>query len=270
MTHGDAAFAALEVCTIRVGEVLVRTVTCIAALVAGFVVGAPHGASAHEGELVLRQASTADGGGALTIEYDFTKPVVLAFDVAVGDVARYTALDPFFVVHEDDEPEESLFRLDDGTEVTFELVAIDDAVAVRLNGANLVAPGATAVIGTMPDLHGDPQWQLTLPEDVVNCRQVTFRLVTSAPQYTASEPYTLTLTNDPDGNCGTCGDADGNGTVTLTDGVNVLRGAAGLPGACDTSSLCDVDGNGTLSVTDGVNVLRAAAALPASLTCAAP
>jgi hypothetical protein len=55
-----------------------------------------------------------------------------------------------------------------------------------------------------------------------------------------------------------CGDADGSGAVNLTDGVQVLRAAAGLPGECPTSR-CDVDRSGTVTIADGVTVLRAAA-----------
>jgi hypothetical protein len=65
-----------------------------------------------------------------------------------------------------------------------------------------------------------------------------------------------------------CGDADGSGTVTVTDGVQTLRAAAALPSFCFPSR-CDVDGSGTVSVTDGVNVLRAAASLPFSAACPA-
>ena len=63
-----------------------------------------------------------------------------------------------------------------------------------------------------------------------------------------------------------CGDADGNGSVTVTDGVVVLRAAAGLPTSC-TASRCDLDGNGTVSVTDGVKVLRRAAGLRTTANC---
>jgi hypothetical protein len=76
-----------------------------------------------------------------------------------------------------------------------------------------------------------------------------------------------------------CGDADGNGRVTVTDGVQVLRAAAGLSSSCPEGGVgaavvgtaggaCDVDGNGAISVTDGVNVLRLAAGLPVELRCA--
>ena len=64
-----------------------------------------------------------------------------------------------------------------------------------------------------------------------------------------------------------CGDADGSGLITVTDGVQTLRAAAELSSSC-TLARCDVDGSGRLSVTDGVNVLRAAAGLAVNLSCA--
>lgn len=63
-----------------------------------------------------------------------------------------------------------------------------------------------------------------------------------------------------------CGDADGNGQVSVTDGVNVLRAVAGLPSAC-TVAACDTNGDRIIAVTDGVQVLRAVAAL--SSNCSA-
>lgn len=63
-----------------------------------------------------------------------------------------------------------------------------------------------------------------------------------------------------------CGDADGNGNVSVTDGVQALRAAASLPSSC-TAGRCDVDGNGSISVTDGVNVLRKAAGLAITEAC---
>ncbi len=63
-----------------------------------------------------------------------------------------------------------------------------------------------------------------------------------------------------------CGDADGSGAVSLTDGVRALRAAAGLPDGCEPA-ICDVDGSGAVGVTDGVRVLRAAAGLDGALVC---
>ena len=70
----------------------------------------------------------------------------------------------------------------------------------------------------------------------------------------------------PSATPGICGDADMNGSVTVSDGVQTLRAAAGLPSAC-VPARCDVDGNGTVSVTDGVDVLRVAAGLPFTARC---
>lgn len=68
-----------------------------------------------------------------------------------------------------------------------------------------------------------------------------------------------------------CGDADGNGLVTVTDGVQVLARAADLGGACASSTdACDVDGDGRVTVTDGVAVLRKAADLSAASECVSP
>jgi hypothetical protein len=68
-----------------------------------------------------------------------------------------------------------------------------------------------------------------------------------------------------------CGDADGSAAVTVTDGVNSLRAAAGLPGPCTADSRrCDVDGDGAVSVTDGVAVLRVAAGLTLSIAVPCP
>jgi len=63
-----------------------------------------------------------------------------------------------------------------------------------------------------------------------------------------------------------CGDADGNGSVTVSDGVQTLRAAADLSSTC-TPARCDVDGSGAVTVSDGVDVLRLAADLLAPRLC---
>jgi hypothetical protein len=82
---------------------------------------------------------------------------------------------------------------------------------------------------------------------------------------TVTSLRTWTVTVGPTG-AAICGDADGSGAVTVTDGVQTLRAAAALPSLC-VPSRCDVDDSGTVSVTDGVNVLRAAAGLPFTAAC---
>ena len=64
-----------------------------------------------------------------------------------------------------------------------------------------------------------------------------------------------------------CGDADGNGARSVTDGVRVLRTAAALANGCAVASRCDIDGNNAITVSDGVAALRLAAGLPATVAC---
>ena len=52
-----------------------------------------------------------------------------------------------------------------------------------------------------------------------------------------------------------CGDADDSGSTTVTDGVAMLRAAAGLTSTC-ADRRCDIDGSGAITVSDGVNILR--------------
>jgi len=74
-----------------------------------------------------------------------------------------------------------------------------------------------------------------------------------------------------------CGHTSGDSreAVTVTDGVQMLRAAAGLSSTCELSdgsdvyymASCDMNGDGHLSVSDGVNALRAAADLPVEGQC---
>jgi len=62
-----------------------------------------------------------------------------------------------------------------------------------------------------------------------------------------------------------CGDATADNTVTVTDGVQALRSAAGLSSACEDG--CDIDASGTVTVSDGVNILRKAAGIAINEAC---
>lgn len=62
-----------------------------------------------------------------------------------------------------------------------------------------------------------------------------------------------------------CGDATDDDTVSVTDGVQALRAAAGLSSSCEDG--CDIDGSGTITVSDGVNILRKAAGISVNEAC---
>ena len=93
-----------------------------------------------------------------------------------------------------------------------------------------------------------------------------FVLDPTASDLNGAERIYAAVNPTPQPTAAVCGDADGNGEVTVSDGVQALRAAADLPSSC-TLDRCDVDDSGAVSVSDGVNVLRAAAALPFPNAC---
>jgi hypothetical protein len=64
-----------------------------------------------------------------------------------------------------------------------------------------------------------------------------------------------------------CGDANRTGTVTVTDGVLILRMAAQLPGTVCPLERCDMNLDNQISVTDGVLALRVAAGIQTNVAC---
>ncbi len=81
-----------------------------------------------------------------------------------------------------------------------------------------------------------------------------------APRITATSAFLSTVR----------GDLDGDGFVTVTDGVNALRCAAQLPTAYPCLPNGDCDRDGQVTVTDGVNVLRMAVQLNSSCSGTTP
>ncbi len=74
------------------------------------------------------------------------------------------------------------------------------------------------------------------------------------------------LANASPARAASCGDANDNGSVTVTDGVLVLRAAAQLPAACPQQR-CDMNVDGGVTVTDGVLALRVAAGVTTTTAC---
>lgn len=107
-------------------------------------------AARHAGDMEV--GSTADGGGPLTVVYDFDSLIPVQYDAILSGLlglSAYTATDPGFDVPPADEPDESLYVLDPGTTVTVEVTAIDPGTVVAvLNGQVLDSVGDTAVLGT--------------------------------------------------------------------------------------------------------------------------
>jgi hypothetical protein len=151
------------------------------------------GEHGHEDMLI---ASTAAGGGQLTIEYDFTQAVETSESATIGGTVLFSATDPGFAVLEEDEPDEGLFVIpEEGVSITVEVTAVDEGASMKLGDAILDAVGESAVLGAShEELHVHPEWGLALPEGVVEDRTIAFKLTTDAPEFEESESFTVTLT----------------------------------------------------------------------------
>lgn len=75
---------------------------------------------------------------------------------------------------------------------------------------------------------------------------------TTLPFVSTTTSSTLSYDDTPE----TCGDPDGDGSITASDALHVLRSAVGLE-PCD-GSICDVDGSGSTSALDALKVLAIA------------
>jgi hypothetical protein len=81
--------------------------------------------------------------------------------------------------------------------------------------------------------------------------------------YNAAPPSTSTTTLPPP----LCGDVTGDGDLTASDALGVLRAGVGLTD-CDPW-VCDYNGSGGLSASDALAVLRAAVGQSAASDCPA-
>jgi hypothetical protein len=156
----------------------------------------------HAGDMII--GSTADGGGALSVEYDFTGVVPVGFDSEpVPGTSLYVATDPGFDALEADEVAESFYVLDGGTPVSVQITALEPGkTAMFLNGTLLDAVGESVVLGTQGgtppnDLHHHPQLQLilALPAGEFGEGSISFKLTTTSGSYAESASYTMTLSN---------------------------------------------------------------------------
>ncbi len=215
--------------------------------------------------------STEDGGGDLAVEFDFSENVLAFLSFCAGGQCLYSALDPGFIGTPEATPGSGYYRIADGTTVVFEVVEIADGLTISLNGNRLNAAGATANLGTLPDLHNHPSWQLLLPEGVHGDYLLSFRLRAQPARYGTSQVYSVTVTNieptpvpaTPSATptatatpgvaiCG--GDCDGGGSVTVDEILTCVNQALGTVEGC---SACDGDESGAVTVDEIIAAVNA-------------
>lgn len=163
---------------------------------------APISAAAQHSDLEI--GSSADGSGVLLVEFPFDEVPVLRVTDS-GFPGLFTGEDPGFEAVEADEP--GLFELDALTEISLEIVVVDEGVSLFLNNgvdapALLDAPGDIARVGVYqgsPDIHQHPNYQLLLSgaPDAFMEGSVYFKLSNTAggAPYGDSEVVTFKLSN---------------------------------------------------------------------------
>ena len=222
--------------------------------------------------------STADGGGDLTIDWDFAGRGVLQTykAICVGGQCLYSTIDPGFLA-EGGAPREGFFSLADGTAVNIEVTTADAAASIKISGVTLAHPGDQAHLGSEPTLHNHPSWQLKLPEGVEGEFPISFKLTTTSSEYGESAVFTVLLTNRapaptdtptvsaPTGTptptatpapAACAGDCDGNGTVTVAELIGGVASALGSGPPCAA-----LDGDGDARATIGELIAAVNAAL---------
>lgn len=145
-------------------------------------------------------ASTASGGGAFTLDFDFgSSPDVLLSKLADigGGQAIYTANDPGFAALDADEPEEGVYQLLSGTQVSLRLLSASAGVALQIGGSTLDAENEAALIGTYTGgetLHVHPTFRVIAPDGDTATHTLSFELFQgSGSTYAVSAPFTLQL-----------------------------------------------------------------------------
>lgn len=275
--EGDHAFYQ-SLASVRVlGDVLMSLLRRLAPIVALALLAAAPG-HACVGANCMTVWSTADGGGALTIAWDFEQRGTLqTFErrCAGGD-CLYNTIDPGFL-SVDDQPPAGLYEVATGTPIDLRIDSIDPAAKLKINGVTLAASGDSVRLGLAGTLHAHPTWQLTLPEGVVGDYPISFFLRSDSGQYADSALFTVLLTNRPPpptetptmGSpsptrtptataepAGCAGDCDGNGMVTIAELVGGVASALGNGTPCAA-----LDRNGDGKVTIGELVAAVAATL---------
>lgn len=262
---------------------MIRGVATFATLAVGLAVCLTDTAQACVGLECLQVWSTEAGGGDLVLRYDLTKKVQthLSFCTAGDTACLYTSIDPGFRAPPEDDPTDEYYALADGTKVILELfppdgqqVSIDEGLSIQIDGRKLSKTGDAASLGTTPNIHSHPSWQIAVAGDVFGDYRLSVRFKSDPPVYGTSPVYTIIVTNvplppqsptptpspraTPTGRA--CrGDCSDDGLVVVNELVVCVNLALERPGGTACGA-CDGDRDGRVAVSELVAAVNAALA----------
>lgn len=207
----------------------------VAALVTVLGSGTAH---ACVGAECLEIWSTAAGGGALTVQWDFTKPMQTYPSLCVPENSPcpYSTIDQGFMAPTSDgDPTDSYYVLKDGTPVSIVIMPPppDPVLSLSIDAQQLQQPGDTHLLGVMPTIHIHPSWQILVPPNELGTFNVSFKLTM---------------------NCS--GDCNGSGTVTVDEVLTCVNVALGA--AVSTCLPCDRNHDGIVTVAEILAAVTAA------------
>lgn len=159
----------------------------------------PRAAFAHSAPSSMLLASTADGGGELALQFDFTTVGRPSYSASFGPVDAYTGVLPDFQAFAADDALAGLYQLDAGTAVTITVTDLQPGrTAVKIGAVVLDEIGESTTLGQAPLPHTHPEWQMFVTGGEVGEGSVSFRLSASGPTSYADSPvYTVKLANGP-------------------------------------------------------------------------
>ena len=140
--------------------------------------------------------SDLDGGGALVGSgFDFSAPNPIFQNFCIQGTCLFATTDPGFRTPDVDSPGDSLFAVQTGTPVRLEIVAIHDAVSVKVGSTILDAVGESASLGVANGVHLHPEFQVVIPAGETGQFPFSFKLTGAG--YGESPAYELVLSNEP-------------------------------------------------------------------------
>jgi len=138
--------------------------------------------------------SAQAGGGALTVDAEESTVLRVFQNFCAAGQCLFSSTDPGFNLRQQDRPNDGLFALASGTAITLVVVDIDAGLSIKIGSTVLNKAGDSFRLGTAPNIHIHPSWQLLGASGATLTATATLRLRADS-RYGDSAPFTLVFSN---------------------------------------------------------------------------